>query len=70
MVCPDICCVLSDLFLGDSIFLEGSKLGNEIIHVSSVDAKFSEFRYDGDFIFYDRNEFWVELVTRHVELLC
>ena len=34
------------------------------------DCNFVECRYDEDLILYDRHEFWVELVMRHVKFLC
>ena len=29
-----------------------------------------EYRSDEDFVLYDRHEFWVEFVMRHVKLTC
>ena len=44
------------LVIGDSVLLGGFKLGDEVLDVYGVDAKFSECRSDGDFIFYDVNQ--------------
>ena len=40
------------ILLGDSVLLGRFKLGDETLDVSGVDSKFTEFRYDGDSIFY------------------
>ena len=40
------------LILGDSVLLGRFKLGDEDFDVYDSDAKFTEFRSDGDFIFY------------------
>ena len=58
------------LILGDYILLGRFKLGDEALDISGVYAKFSEFRSDGDFIFYDRRELIVELVMIHFDILC
>ena len=49
--------------------LIGFKLGNEVFDVYGVDAKYLEYRFDEEFILYDRYECQVELVIRHVEYL-
>ena len=58
------------MILGDSIWLGGFKLEDEVFDVYDVDAKYLECRYDEDFIMYDRHEWWVEIVMRHVEFFC
>ena len=45
------------LILGDSVFLGGIELGYEVLDVNGVDAKFVEYKYDEDFILYDRHTF-------------
>ena len=42
------------ILLGYYVLLGGLKLGDEALGVSGVDETFVEFRYNGDFIFYDR----------------
>ena len=44
------------MILGDSIWLGGFKLEDEVFDVYDVDAKYLECRYDEDFIMYDRHE--------------
>ena len=42
------------MLFGDSDFLGRLKIGDEALYISGMDAKISEYRSDGDFIFYDR----------------
>ena len=44
------------LILGDSVLLGEFKLGDEVLDVYGVDAKYLKFRSDEDFIFYGRHE--------------
>ena len=44
------------LIIGDSLLLGVFELGDETLDVYCMDAKFSQCRSDGDFIFYDRHE--------------
>ena len=48
----------------------GFKIVYEVLDVYGVDPKILECRSDEDFILYDRNEFLVELLMRHVEFIC
>ena len=57
------------LILGYSVFLGGFELEVEVLDVFGVNNKFVEWRSDEDFIFYDRHEFWEEIVMRHVKLI-
>ena len=57
------------LIIGDYILLGWFELGYEFLDIYGVDAKYVEYIYDEDFILYDRYEFWVERVMRHIELL-
>ena len=43
------------LLLGKSVLLGGFELGDEVLSVSGVDKKFTEWRSDGHFILYDRH---------------
>ena len=45
------------LILGESVLLGGFELGDEVLDVYGVDAKYLKFRSDEDFIFYGRHEF-------------
>ena len=44
------------LILVHSVFLGGFELGDEVLDIYGVDAKFVECRYYGDFVLYDRHE--------------
>ena len=46
------------------------ELEDEALDVSGVDAKFLEWISDGEFIFYDRHEYWVDILMGNVEFLC
>ena len=54
------------LILGDSVLLGGFELGDEVLGVYGVVAKFVEYISDEEFILYDRKKLWVELVVIHV----
>ena len=58
------------MILGDSFLLGTSKPGYENLDIFCADAKFSEYRYDVDLIFYDRRGCLVGILMRHVELFC
>ena len=58
------------LFLGDSTFFGGFKLGDGIPDLSVVDAKFYGCRSDGDFILYDVHECLVEIMRIHIWFFC
>ena len=45
------------------------ELGDEVLDVYGVEVK-TKCIYDEDIILYERNEFLVELVMRHVKILC
>ena len=44
------------IIIVEYVLLGGFKLGDEVLDVSDVDAKFAGFRSDGYFIFDDRHE--------------
>ena len=44
------------MFLGDYLLLGGFKLGDEVLGVFDVNAKFVECRYDEDFILFEIHE--------------
>ena len=48
----------------------GFEPGDVVIDVYSMDKQILECRSDEDFMLYDRHEFRVELVMRHVKLPC
>ena len=52
------------------VLLGWFKIGYYVLDVYGVGVKFVECRSEEDFILYDRHECWVELVMKHVELLC
>ena len=58
------------MILGDSVLLGGFEIGDEVLDAYGVDTKFVEFRYDEELIFYDRHELLVDIVMRHVKILC
>ena len=58
------------MILGDSVLLGGFEIGDEVLDAYGVDAKFVEFRSDEELIFYDRHELLVDIVMRHVKILC
>ena len=43
--------------IGDSVFLGGFKIGDEILDVFGMDENFVECRSDKDFTLYERHEF-------------
>ena len=45
------------LILGESIFLCGFELGDEVLDIYGVDAKYTECRFDEDLIYYNRHEY-------------
>ena len=49
--------------------MNGFKLLDEVLDVFGVDEKNLEFRSDKDFILYEGQELWVDIVKRHVEFL-
>ena len=44
------------LIIGDPILLGRLKLGDDVLDLSGVDAKYSGFRVDGEFILNSANE--------------
>ena len=58
------------LILEDSVLLGGFELVYEVLDYYGVYETFLECRSDEDLILYDRQEFLVNLVMIHVELLC
>ena len=58
------------LIIGDFVLLGGFEPGDEILDIFGVYEKCVECRSDGDFIFYERNESWVEVVMRNAEFPC
>ena len=50
--------------------LGGFELGDVVLDFYHMDKQIVECRSDEDFMLYDRHEFRVELVMRHVKLLC
>ena len=44
------------MILVESVLLGGFKLGDEVLDVYGVDAKYLEYRSDKDLILYDRHE--------------
>ena len=54
------------MILVESVLLGGFKLGDEVLDVYGVDAKYLEYRSDKDLILYDRHEFLIEIVMVHV----
>ena len=45
------------MIIGDSVLLGEFLLGAEVLDVFDVNAKFVEFIFDEDFVFYERHEF-------------
>ena len=58
------------LLLGYSILLGGFALGDDILYLLGLKVKFVEWRFDGDFILNYRHYLWLDLVVRHIQLLC
>ena len=58
------------MILGKSVLLDVLKLEDEVLGVFDVYAKSLEYVSDEDFTLYYKHEFWLEIVIRHVELLC
>ena len=54
------------LNIRDSVLLGGLELRDGVLGVFGVDDKFVECRSDENFIFYDRREFWLNIVMGHV----
>ena len=48
----------------------GFELGDEVLDVYGVDIEIVDYRSIEDFTFYQRCEFLVEVVMRHVKLPC
>ena len=47
--------------------LGGFKLEDGVLDVYGVDKTIVEYRSDEDFMLYDRHEFWVDILMRHVK---